>query len=176
MTAEEAITPDRGREHVEAARAGSGRAWQELFEVHYPKLIRYFRVRVPERETAEDLAAETFVEAFRSLDCFEWRGKPFEAWLFGIARHRLLMHVRSRRTHSALSEVDASPTDEFLAVDVRDALGRLPAEYQEAIQLRYVVGLSGDEAAAAMGRSHGAFRALMHRATRAFKREYQQAG
>lgn len=172
---EDGIRADREREHVEAARAGNGRAWQELFEVHYPQLFRYFRARVSDPETAEDLAAETFTEAFRSLPRFEWRQRPFGAWLFGIARHRLLMHFRSRRPHGELPETQPSPVDDYMAVDVRDVLGRLPAEYREAIELRYLVGLTGKEAAAAMGRSHGAFRALMHRATRAFKREYRLA-
>ncbi|MCH7555197.1 MAG: hypothetical protein IIC08_04290, partial [Proteobacteria bacterium] len=79
----------RIRETVEAARAGSEAAWQELFDAHYPRLFRYFRSRVPSHETAEDLASETFTEAFRSISRFRWRNRPFEAWMFGIARNRL---------------------------------------------------------------------------------------
>lgn len=62
--------------------------------------------------------------------------------------------------------------DEYIDVDIRDALARLERDHHLAIELRYVTGLSGQEAAAVMGRSHGAFRALLHRATAAFKREY----
>ena len=61
--------------------------------------------------------------------------------------------------------------DEYLAVEVRDLLDRLPADYRRAIEFRYVLGLSGLEAAAAMGRSHSSFRSLLLRATTAFKRE-----
>ena len=66
--------------------------------------------------------------------------------------------------------------DDYLEVEIRDVLQRLPADYRAAIEHRYVVGLSGAEAAAAMGRSHGSFRALLMRATQAFKREYGGEG
>jgi RNA polymerase sigma-70 factor, ECF subfamily len=159
---------------VEAARAGHAEAWEELFDAHYPKLYRYFRSRLGSPESAEDLAAEVFVEAYRSLGRFRWRNRPFEAWLFGIARHRLLMHYRSRRPAEVLDESAGHVRDEYLSVEIQDVLERLPSDYREAIEYRYVLGLSGEEAAAAMGRSHGAFRTLLSRATRAFKQEYQR--
>lgn len=157
---------------VEAARAGDQRAWEVLFAEHYPRLFRFLRSRVESPETAEDIASEVFIEAYRSLPRFRWRGRPFEAWMFGIARNRLLMHYRSRRQEGALPEDIHHVRDEFVSVDVRDALDRLPLDYRQAIELKHVLGLSGEEAAAAMGRSHGAFRALLLRATRAFREAY----
>ena len=160
------------RRVVERARSGDESAWRELFDEHYPRLFKFFRSRVDSDATAEDLAAETFTEAVRGLGRFRWRNRPFGAWLFGIGRNRLRMHYRSRRVHAELPETIGYARDDYVAVDVRDALGRLDADHRVAIELRYLLGLSGQEAAAAMGRSHGAFRALLHRATAAFKREY----
>lgn len=165
-----------GQEVVERARSGEEIAWETLFNEHYPALFRYFRSRVSSPETAEDLACEVFVEAYRSIGGFQWRGRPFGAWMYGIARNRLLMHYRSRRPEGAAVEDVGRVSSEFLAVEVRDVLDRLPADYREAIEYRYVLGLSGEEAAAAMGRSHGAFRALLLRATRAFKQDYGDRG
>lgn len=164
------------RQTVEEARSGSDPAWRELFDAHYPKLAAYFRSRVDSPETAEDLAAEVFVEAYRSLGRFQWRNRPFGAWMFGIARNRLAMHYRRQQPQTKqLADIE-HVRDEYLEVDIRDVLERLPADYRAAIEHRYVVGLSGAEAAAAaaaaMGRSHGSFRALLLRATQAFKREY----
>jgi RNA polymerase sigma-70 factor (ECF subfamily) len=164
------------REAVEAARSGSETAWRELFDEHYPKLYRYFLARV-DAAYAEDLAAETFSDAYRGLDKFRWRNRPFGAWLYGIARNRLRMHYRKRRETDELSENIEHVRNEYLEVEIRDVLGRLSAEHRAAIELRYVLGLSGVEAAAALGRSHGAFRVLLHRATAAFKNEYgREAG
>jgi len=171
MPAAEPLEQERRR--VAAAQTGDARAWRELFDEHYPKLFGFMRARVGDRDTAEDLAAETFADAFRGLPRFRWRGKPFGAWLFKVARNRLRMHYRSRPPLIEQSLTDPGTTaDETLALDVRDALARLPAEYREAIELRYLLGLSGAEAAAAMGRSHGAFRMLLHRASQAFRTEF----
>ncbi len=176
MTSSERAVADgvdqNARRTVERARGGDESAWRELFDDYYPRLFGFFRSRVDNDATAEDLASETFTEAVRGLDRFKWRNRPFGAWLFGIGRNRLRMHYRARRVHAELPEEIGYARDEYVEVDIRDALARLDADHRMAIELRYLLGLSGQEAAAAMGRSHGAFRALLHRATTAFKREY----
>jgi len=169
MSADGANQPDRNA--VEAARSGSESAWRELFDEHYPRLHRFFLARV-DADSAEDLAAETFSDAYRGIGKFRWRNRPFSAWLYGIARNRLRMHYRKRREEDELPDDVEHVRDEYLAVDIRLVLERLSDEHCAAIELRYVLGLSGAEAAAAMGRSHGAFRALLHRAAAAFKSEF----
>jgi RNA polymerase sigma-70 factor (ECF subfamily) len=164
------------RQAVDEARRGDESAWRELFDEHYPKLLRFFRSRVASTAIAEDLAAETFADAFRGIDKFQWRDRPFGAWLYGIARNRLRMHYRSKRDHAELPDEVLQVGDAYMDVDIRDVLERLDPDHRAAIEYRYVLGLSGEEAAAAMGRSHGAFRALLHRATAAFKHEYGERG
>jgi RNA polymerase sigma-70 factor, ECF subfamily len=165
---------ERERGRVERAQAGDETSWRALFDEYYPRLYRFMCARVGDDATAEDLAAEAFVDAYRGLPRFRWRGLPFGAWLFKIARNRLRMHYRSRRPEEAASDTEVAATgdDPTLRMEIEETLGRLPADYREAIKLRYVLGLSGAEAAAAMGRSHGAFRMLLHRATDAFKHEF----
>ena len=133
---------------------------------------------MPSHHDAEDLASDVFTEAWRSRRRLRWRQRPFEAWLFGIARRRLAAFYRNlpppavdiadQENHAA-----SFVRDEFLAVEIRDLLGHLAPEHRQAVELRYIVGLSGVEAAAAMGRSHGAFRALLYRATQALLKEAQ---
>jgi RNA polymerase sigma-70 factor (ECF subfamily) len=160
------------RAAVERARGGDEEAWRELFDQHYPRLLRFFRARVDSEATADDLAAEAFSEAYRGIQGFRWRNRPFGAWLFGIARNRLRMHYRSRRDAAELPDNLPQLRDEYIDVEIKDALAALPDDQRAAIEYRYILGLSGEEAAAALGRSHGAFRALLHRATLAFKQEY----
>jgi len=164
---------ERDRKLVAAAQSGDERAWRELFDEYYPRLYGFMRARVADSETAEDLAADAFVDAFRGLPRFRWRGRPFGAWLFKVARNRLRMHYRAKRGEEvSIWDGAATTRDETLSIDVRDALARLKPEHREAIELRYLIGLSGAEAAAAMGRSHGAFRTLLHRASKEFRSEY----
>lgn len=167
----------RNREAVFAAQAGDQDAWHTLFADHYPQLDRFFRSRVATPELAEDLAAETFVEAWRSREHLRWRNRPFAAWLFGIARRRLASHYRNANTGALTTATDVSELpipmrDEYLSLELRDLLKTLKPEYRTAIELRYLVGLSGIEAAAVMDRTHGAFRVLLHRALQAARAEF----
>ncbi len=166
-------TVPEGRERVEAAREGSSDAWRELFDEHHPRLYRYFRSRVESAEVADDLTSETFLDAVKGIGGFRWRNRPFGAWLFAIARNRLRMHYRSRRKSGELdSDEPGAIRDEFVVVEIRDAMARLQPDYREALEYRYLLGLSGEESAAVMDRSHGSFRALLLRAKRAFRSEY----
>ena len=158
---------------VEAARAGDESAWAAIFDHHYDRMFRFFRSRVATVEQAEDLASNVFLEAFRSITRFQWQGKPFEAWLFGIARNQLASYYRSKPPDDVQTELHTR--DEFLEVEVRDILEHLRPDHRTALELRFIVGLSGVEAAGAMDRSHGSFRSLLLRAVRAFRAESQKA-
>ena len=159
---------------VDAARDGCEQAWCEIYLAQQPRLIRYFAARVPTEQEAEDLTANVFLQAFRGIRQFRWRGRAFEAWLSGIARHELASFYREQEREAILP--DASPDDAFLAVEIEDILSRLSLDHREAIELRWVKGLSGAEAAAVMGRSHSAFRSLLLRAARAFQQESADSG
>lgn len=160
-------------EVVAAARAGDETAWETLFDLHYARLYRFFRARMSSAEQAEDLASNVFLEAFRSIGNFRWQGKPFEAWLFGIARHQLASYYRSAKNELTDAELESEPAvrDEFISIEIRDILEALPREYQVALELRFIIGLSGVEAAEVMRKSHGAYRSLLFRAVKAFREE-----
>ncbi len=164
-------TPDAPdpRELVQRAATGDEGAWQELFGQHYARLYRFFRSRVATHQQAEDLASDVFLEAFRCIGNFRWQGVPFAGWMYGIARRVLASYYRSRPQAELRPEEHVR--DEYVAVEIRDILERIQPEYRTALELRFVVGLSGEEAAAAMGRSHGAFRSLLLRAVRAYRAE-----
>ena len=157
------------RSVVEAARSGDESAWRAIFDLQYPRLYRFFRSRVSAHHQAEDLASSTILQAFRSVGSFRWQGRPFEAWLFGIARHELASFYRSLPPATAELDERQHVRDDFIAVEVRDLLAQLTVDYRTALELRYLLGFSGQEAAALMGRSHGSFRSLLLRAVRAFR-------
>jgi RNA polymerase sigma-70 factor, ECF subfamily len=93
---------------VEEARGGSAEAFARLVRLHHAPVRAYLGRYVRDRETADDLAQETFLGAFRSLS--SWRGDaPFRMWLLGIARNRALTHLRDeeRRRARHAETVDA---------------------------------------------------------------------
>lgn len=102
---------------------------------------------------ADDLAQETFLEAWRGIDRF--RGESsFSTWLYRIAYSRFLMQVRKRKPDEPLDDWDgtaASGESATLArVDLERAFARLSAPESAALTLCYALGLSNTEAAEAM--------------------------
>jgi RNA polymerase sigma-70 factor, ECF subfamily len=63
----------------------------------------FIHSRVQNSADAEDIAQETFIAAFRGLSKFD-TAQSFEAWLIGIARHRVLGHFRSSERRNRTNE------------------------------------------------------------------------
>ncbi|HWL93707.1 MAG TPA: sigma-70 family RNA polymerase sigma factor [Phycisphaerae bacterium] len=140
---------------------------------------------------ADDILQVTFLEAFLRVESVE-PGRPgsFMAWLRRIAENNLRDAIRElerdkrpspgRRlqfaggdeSYVALIEQIAAVSNtasrecarEELRQGVDAALRELPADYEQALRLFELEGLSGEEVAERMGRSHGAVRMLLARA------------
>lgn len=68
---------------------------QRLYERYYPAIVAFFQRRGVGREEALDLAQETFLRVHRGMDTFR-REARLETWLFKIATHVWLNHLRHR--------------------------------------------------------------------------------
>ena len=102
---------------------------------------------------ADDLAQETFLEAWRAIAAF--RGdSAFSTWLYRIAYSRFLMHARKRKPDEQLGEwngTTASGEGSALArIDLERAFAKLAPAESAALTLCFALGLSNTEAAAAM--------------------------
>lgn len=142
---------------LHAWRGGDRVAGQSLLQRHFDPIARFFRSKLG--DDVQDLVQRTF------LDCVESRDRmghvSVRAYLFAIARHRLVDHLRGRH----LREVDPAITSmadlvtsasSRLARDDRQrllalALQQLPLEQQCVLELAYWEGLSGPEIADALG-------------------------
>ncbi|MCB0878877.1 MAG: sigma-70 family RNA polymerase sigma factor [Thermoleophilia bacterium] len=156
-------------ELVEAARAGDRSALGELFDAFHARIYRFARVRCATVEDAEDVVAETFVAAWKSIERFEWTGAPFAAWLFAIARSQVAGHHRHAASRpQAESGGDErvveleSGVDESAGVEQRmlvDAyLAELPERQRTIVTMRFYGGLDAGEIGAALGMSAAAVR------------------
>jgi RNA polymerase sigma-70 factor (ECF subfamily) len=81
-------------EIIRAVLAGKSAAFSRLLEEFGLPLRAYIHARVQNVADAEDLAQETFIAAYRGLSKFQ-TDQSFEAWLYGIARHRVFGYYRS---------------------------------------------------------------------------------
>lgn len=151
------------------------RAW---YEAALPRVYGYLFNRCGrDRELAEDLTQQTFVDAYRT-QARSSADDPM-AWVIGVARHRLADHFRAleRRERGILRLLTRSsqPAVSWLG-DLEpegalvDAVRRLPAAQRAAITLRYIDDLPVREVAALLGRSEGAVESLLSRGRETLRR------
>jgi len=157
------------------------RDFDALFREHYAEIVRYLAARLGSRDTAADVAAEVFLEAYKRAPLLSWRGKPVLAWLYRVASNMAADHVKRAARELPVAEVGEAPVaDETSSVIERDAVARalrgLPADYQLVVHLRLVEGYAFDEVARVMGRTVGACQMLMLRAGRDLRTALEREG
>lgn len=158
-------------------------AFRDFYRLHAEWIFRWISLQVGDPHLAADLTAETFAQALVSLPRF--RGQEpgsGTAWIFGIARNLVRRSFERRRVESTARDRLRMPVrdylpDDYEAVDERvdaealtreleSALGELPEELREALELRVVHDLSYAEIARATGASEPNVRMRVSRALR----------
>jgi len=166
---------------VEQARQGDQTAFGSLVEPWRKPLFGYIYRMVTLRQDAEDLLQDVLVRVLENLR--EYRGEaPFKSWLFGIATHACLDHLRHKKRWRVeaqlIGEREATENPENIVhlrammqqpefqFEIREhiafcfaCIGRtLPPEEQAAIMLKEVLGFTSAEAAGILRVSEPVFR------------------
>jgi RNA polymerase sigma-70 factor (ECF subfamily) len=160
---------------VTAAQGGDQAALSELYEHYFPKVYRYVSARLLNGEDAEDVTEEIFLRVIDNLKRFTFRGLPFGAWLFRIARNEIVSHVRRQKVRSGTAPLtefipDPSPDHvleietQFTIAVVREAAEKLPEAQRQVIALRFGAGLSVAETAQALNKTENNVKVLQHKA------------
>ncbi|HWD04814.1 MAG TPA: RNA polymerase sigma factor ShbA [Amycolatopsis sp.] len=165
---------------VSAAVAGDPHAAAQLLAVIRPMVVRYCRGRIGGVDrafcTADDVAQEVCIAVLAALPSYRDQGRPFLAFVYGIAQHKVADAHRAAARHRfdlVAEPPDApDPTDGpehralrgELTARLRQLLEVLPERQREIVLLRVVVGLSAQETAEVVGSSPGAVRVAQHRA------------
>lgn len=165
---------------AQRAQRGDKEAFAQLYETHFDKIYRYVILRVGKRAEAEDMTQQVFVKAYEAISSFRWKGIPFSAWLFRIARNLVIDYIRKEKKRPTVSfeeSLVASDSNPGLEVEQRldieqvvSATRRLTEAQREVISLRFAGGLSVAEVAGVMGKTAGAVKALQHSAIVALRK------
>jgi len=165
---------------VQRAQARDPEAFNQLYEAHFEKVYRYVAMRLGNGMEAEDVTQEVFLKALGSISSFRWKGVPFLAWLYRIARNQVIDHYRKRPKTPPVSINDLQIPEEGNPVEIAEqkseferimkAARKLTEAQREVIALRFVSDLSIAETAHVMRRSEGAVKALQHSALIALRR------
>jgi RNA polymerase sigma factor (sigma-70 family) len=175
--------PDSGTdEDVLADSLRSPEAFGELYTRHFASVYRYVAGRLGP-DVADDLAAETFLAAFRRRAKFDPDRGSVRPWLYGIATNLVAQHHRSEsRWYAALARAGADPllpiagseedriADRVTAARARPALAAalsgLPDRDRDVLLLTAIGGLSYAEVAFALAIPEGTVGSRLSRARR----------
>ncbi|MDT7718690.1 MAG: polymerase sigma-70 factor, subfamily [Pseudonocardiales bacterium] len=165
---------------VGAAVDGDLGAVEGVLRWIHPLVVRYCRVRVGVQDkaftSADDVAQEVCFAVLRALPSYRDQGRPFLAFVYGIAAHKVADARRSAARNRAkpVPEIPDTPNladgPEQQAMHsesvgrVTKLLDTLSGKQREILVLRVVMGLSAEETAKAVGSTAGAVRVAQHRA------------
>jgi RNA polymerase sigma-70 factor (ECF subfamily) len=177
---------------VAAAVAGDERATGRLLGLIRPLLVRYCRARVGRQErsfaSADDVAQEICLAVLTALPGYQDQGRPFLAFVYGIAAHKVADAHRAAARNRAepvaevpdTPELDAGPEQravhEELSARMAELLRVLPVKQREILVLRVMVGMSAEETAVMVGSTAGAVRVAQHRALTRLRSAARQHG
>ena len=148
-------------------RGGAGELdpFLAFYRSNVDPLYRWVHRRCRDHALAEDIVQDTFLAAARSSE------PVGEAWLYTVARNRLIDVVRRAarfvdRLHLVASDASGRAADQEVLVrlELETAFGQLRAEHRIVLQLKYVDGLTVDALADEIGRSPKAVESLLTRA------------
>jgi RNA polymerase sigma-70 factor, ECF subfamily len=146
--------------------------WDTLFAEQLPRVYNYFRYRVGDEATAEDLTSATFEKAWKARHRYRKDLAAFTTWLFVIARRVGTDHFRGRRDHlplEAAAGVPGGSTPEQIAERRAEAdrlhekLARLPDRERELLALKYGAGMNNREIARHTKLSESNVGTILHR-------------
>jgi RNA polymerase sigma-70 factor (ECF subfamily) len=181
--------------HVDRALArrilgGDEAAFREVFDRFFPRLYRFALARLPQDpEGAKDIVQQTFCQAIERLDTYRGEAALY-TWFCQICRNALADHYRRRggagrvvlledqpNARAILESLAAPASDEPEVGAQREqahriveaTLDTLPGRYGEALEWKYIDGLSVREIAGRLGLGEKAAESLLTRARESFR-------
>ena len=155
----------------------------ELFRLYYKPVFGYILRRTGNFDEAADIAADTFLKAFKNIKNFTYKGISIKVWLYRIATNELNQYIRQKKRHKSIFErignEEKDLFNNYLQEDRKEyetelqkheqfqlvlkALKTLPVRYQEVISLKYFEGKENKEIAEILLIKEGTLKSLLSR-------------
>jgi len=167
------IRVDLDEDLLDAWRSGDKAAGSQLLQRYFESVYRFFRTKLG--DDVDDLVQQCF------LGCVEGRDRvtagEFRAYLFGIARNRLIDRLRLRQPveldEECIAHCKTSPSQTVAKNQEQQllmlAMQQIPINAQIVLELTYWEGLSGRELAQVLGVSEHTIRSRLARARDALR-------
>lgn len=146
-----------------------------MYDLYADDIFRYLFVHVRDKEVAEDLTADTFMKAWKSISTFDF--KQPRPWLYKIARNLLTDHWRKKKPF-ALDEnieivseenLEANLDKKLTQEQVQAAISKLPPKMQSVVAMRFILRYSARKTADSLQITEGSVRVIQYRALQKMK-------
>lgn len=147
--------------------AGDPSAFAAFYRKHYPAIVGYLHRRVGCAQTAEDLAGDTFLAAYRTVHRFRAGNAPASAWLYRIATNAANRWAKRARREAWLVRAAgraACPPDEPAGDAALRALLTLHPDHQAVLSLHHVEGMELEVVSMVLGVPVGTVKSRLSRA------------
>jgi RNA polymerase sigma-70 factor, ECF subfamily len=157
------------------AQSNDSRAYEQLYHMHVGRVLALCVRLCKDRDMAEDLTQEAFVQAWRKLSSF--RGdSAFGSWLYRIATNTALSYLRKQKPFLNSLDIDDVPEPGFREtsdeqIGLESAISELPDGARAVFVLYSLEGYTHDEIAKLLGIAQGSSKAQLHRARQLLRRK-----
>jgi RNA polymerase sigma-70 factor (ECF subfamily) len=157
---------------LDKAIKGDGDAFGRLYDMYVDRVYRHIYYRVSNTDDAEDLTQQVFIRAWQAIHRYKRTASPFLAWLIKISQNLVVDFYRSKKTKVYIdfdlvtTESKNDPVqlaeEHFNRHEIRQAVNKLKGNQQQVVLMRFIEDFSFSEIAAALGKSQGAIRVILH--------------
>lgn len=156
-------------------------AYAIIYEAYVDRVYRHVSYRVPNRLVAEDIAGQTFLNAWRAIDRYKpEEGRPILAWLLTIANNLVTDYYRrSKRQmlrevpledHEGGTDPEKVQARRHTQAAIREGIAHLKKEQQLVVTLRLIEQMEYAEIARILGRPESTVRVILFRALRSLRK------
>jgi len=178
------IDSERISKLLPKAKQGDRQAFSEIVRIMMNSVVALTYKMTQDKDSALDLAQDTFVAAWQNLESFKGEAK-FESWLYRIASNKTLNYIK-REGRSAGDELIYdmaaldNPEREFHQQELRRrVLGfmtQLPAQQKLVFELRFYKELSFEDVADVSGKALGTVKTLYREAVKKLRQVAVEEG
>lgn len=154
--------------------------FQPLYERYYAEIFRYIYRRVDDEALAADLCSQTFYKALKGIKGYEWRGKPFGAWLYTIAANEIRKQFRRKPLSFLIDEqqwrliVDVKTERIDDDEVIRQVFQQMNEEEVRLVEMKYFEDKTFKEMAGLLSMSESAIKMKVYRLLERIKKSVRQ--
>lgn len=161
---------------VRQAKNGDSEAFGRLYDSFAQRIFKYIRLKIQNRQEAEDILQDVFVKAYNGLGGLKLEDLNFNAWLYRIAGNTINDYFRKKYRTPDMVSIDETfdlPSKVSVQKEVeiksdmetlQKAFTGLPPLYKQVLELRFLQEFSLGEIAKILNKSNLSVRLLQYRA------------